>query len=426
MAASGPDDKAARLARMKRLALCLLGLAAALYALATWMQPRQPGWAVAWGYAAAFAEAAMVGAMADWFAVVALFRHPLGLPIPHTAIVPRNQARIGENLAAFICDHFLGTQQVLEKIRSFDPAGRLAAWLTDPAHAQQVGNQLVAAARYGLQAMDDTRVQGFVRRTVLDKLGRVDVSALAGRLLEMLTSDRRHQALLDELLQRLALKLEDDALQAEIAERIAGEIKLLRIVGLDQMAGKVATKKLIAGIVKLIGEMGEDAEHPMRLRFDAFVSGFVADLQHDAAFRVKGEALKQEVLAHPALADYLSGLWHELLAWLQDDLGRPDSAIGARVAQAACKLGDTLREDTAMRQWINEQLLAAAPAAIDRWREDIRRYIVTRIAQWPADDLARELELHIGRDLQFVRINGTLVGGLIGLLIHAVTQALAG
>ena len=186
-------SQARRLAAMKRIALALLVLAALLYVVARALEPRHP----AWGYAAAFAEAAMVGAMADWFAVVALFRHPLGLPIPHTAIIPANKSRIGENLAGFICHNFLGTEQVLRKLRAFDPAQRLAGWLADPSHAAQVGRHLVNAARYGLGAFDDDRVRRFMHELVVARLQRIDVAHVAGEVLDALTAGRRHQALLD-------------------------------------------------------------------------------------------------------------------------------------------------------------------------------------------------------------------------------------
>ena len=197
------------LARMKSIALGLLAAAALLYAFASLLQSRHP----AWGYVGAFAEAAMVGAIADWFAVVALFRHPMGVPIPHTAIIPNNKNRIGENLATFICTNFLSTEQVLAKLKHFDAAGRLANWLAEPRHAQQVAVHLSAVMRYGLGALDDERVRHFFRATVLHQLEQLDVSRLAGQLLEMLTSDRRHQSLLDSALRRLAAMLDNEALK---------------------------------------------------------------------------------------------------------------------------------------------------------------------------------------------------------------------
>ncbi|AKJ29351.1 DUF445 domain-containing protein [Caldimonas brevitalea] len=409
---------ASGLQRMKRIALGLLLAAAALYAVATALQGHHP----AWHYVAAFAEAAMVGAVADWFAVVALFRHPLGLPIPHTAIIPNNKARIGRNLAAFILGNFLSTEQVLGKLRGFDAASRLAGWLAQPEHAARIGEYCRAAARYGLDALDDDRITAFIRRTVLGKLEQVDVARLTGQVLDVLTAERRHQALLDEVLQQIGALLEKDDVKAKIAEVIAGEVRYLRYLGLDTIAGHMATSKIVAGVGRIIGEMGADEAHPLRLRFDAFMAEFIVKLKEDPAFHQKGEDIKQEALAHPALAEYLRGLWQELLAWLHADLQREDSALGRRIGEAALTLGRKLQTDAAMREWINGQLLAAAPRWIDHYREDIGHYIVARVDAWNTAEMTSELERNIGRDLQFVRINGTLVGGSIGLLIHAVTQ----
>lgn len=422
MAPAQQDLQAARLARMKRIALGLLGLAACVYALATAMEGRH----AAWGYVAAFAEAAMVGAIADWFAVVALFRHPLGLPIPHTAIIPENKSRIGANLAGFICNNFLSTQQVLAKLEQFDPAGRLAQWLARPGNGQQLGRLGVTAARYGLSAFDDERVRAFLGHAAASGLAKVDLSSLAGQSLEALTEGGRHQALLDDVLQQVAGLVEGEAVQEHITEAIAREIKALRYVGLDQVAARLATRKVVSVVASTIGELAAQADHPLRLRFDAFTHEFIDRLQHDAAFHARGEKLRADLLAHPALGKYLHGLWDELLAWLHADLLRPESSIGARISALSQELGERLEADAAMRRWINEQITAAAPLAIERYREDIRRYIVERVDAWNTHEMTAELERNVGRDLQFIRINGTLVGGLVGLGIHAATQWLRG
>ncbi|WP_310734513.1 DUF445 domain-containing protein [Azohydromonas caseinilytica] len=415
-------EREAALVRMKRIALGLLLGAAVLYALATVLGHQHPGW----HYLAAFAEAAMVGAVADWFAVVALFRHPLGLRIPHTAIIPTNKARIGRNLANFICNNFLGTPQVLAKVREFDAASRLAGWLANPRHAEQLAEHLSAAARYLLSTLDDERVRHFLRSTVLAKLEQLDVSALAGEMLALLTAERRHQALLDELLRQLAALLEDEGIQEKVAEIVASELRVLRVIGLDAVAGRIATRKLISALGTLTAEMGAEPDHPLRLRFDDFMAHSIERLREDPALRQRGRELQSEWLRHPALAQYLHGLWDQLLQWLQADLQRSESTLRARVAEGARTLGQRLQGDAAMREWINAQLMQAAPKWIERYREDIRAYIVARVDAWQTEELTTELERNIGRDLQFVRINGTLVGGLIGLLIHTLTVALGG
>ncbi|WP_256327478.1 DUF445 domain-containing protein [Variovorax sp. EL159] len=410
------------LRRMKRVALGLLCAAALLYAAASALHAQHP----AWGYVAAFAEAAMVGAIADWFAVVALFRRPLGLPIPHTAIIPSNKDRIGAKLAGFICNNFLSTAQVLAKLRQFDAAGRIADWLARPASGQKLGEWGVAATRYGLSAFDDERVRDFMGRAAAAGLAKIDLSRLTGQALDALTAGGRHQALLDDVLQQVAGLLDGEEVQAHITEAIAREIKTLRYVGLDQVAAKLATRKIVAAVARTIGELAAEPDHPMRRRFDHFVDDFVVRLKLDPEFQQRGEQIRAELIAHPALGDYLHGLWGELLAWLHDDLGRGDSTIRQRIASMAGALGTRLQADEPIRRWINEQIEAAAPLAIERYREDIRHYIEERVGEWNAEEMTLELERNIGRDLQFIRINGTLVGGLVGLLIHTVTQLLRG
>jgi uncharacterized membrane-anchored protein YjiN (DUF445 family) len=407
---------------MKRLALGLLVGAAVVYVAAAVLHARHP----AWGYVAAFAEAAMVGAIADWFAVVALFRHPLGLPIPHTAIIPSNKDRIGENLATFICANFLSTEQVLAKVDVLNPAARLARWLSDRTHARQLAQHLSWALEYSLGVLEDPRVRNFFRAVVVGRLQRVDISRLAGQLLDVLTAEQRHQELLDASLRQLGRLLDDETLKAHVADVVAAEVKYLRFVGLDSVAGRYATEKMIAAVIRLIGDMGADPAHPLRIRFDEAVASFVRRLQEDPSLREKGEAIKQDLLAHPALSQYLHGLWSESIAWLRSDLSGDASVLRSQVAVGARSLGQKLTADAAMQAWVNEQIRAAAPRWIERYREDIRGYIVARVSEWNAEEMTRELERNIGRDLQFIRINGTLVGGLVGLAIYTATQIMRG
>ena len=401
---------------MKSIALGLLAAAALVYVAAAGLHDRHP----AFGYMAAFAEAAMVGAIADWFAVVALFRHPLGLPIPHTAIIPSNKDRIGENLANFICANFLSNAQILDRLERFDAAQRLSAWLAAPGNAERVAGHLAEALRYGLGVLDDARVRAFFQATVVARLEQVDVTRLSGQLLDVLTADQRHQRLLDGMLRQLAGMLDDETIKAAVAGVIAAEVKYLRIVNLDNVAARYATEKMVAGLVRLVGEMGEDSRHPLRLRFDGFVADFIARLKEDPALRLKGEAIKDELLAHPAVSGYLHGLWSEVIAWLQADLTKEASEIRGQLALGTRSLGQKLLADPAMQGWINEQLRVAAPRWIERYREDIRLYIIARVGEWNAGEMTRELERNIGRDLQFIRINGTLVGGLVGLILHVI------
>lgn len=412
------------LARMKSVALGLLLLAALLYVLASRMAAAHP----AWGYLAAFAEAAMVGAIADWFAVTALFRHPLGLPIPHTAIIPRKQARLGRNLADFICTHFLTTPQVMAKLQSFDAAGRLAGWLGKPEHAAAVGEHLVGIARYGVGALRDERVRQFIQRTATAKLREVDLAAVSGQLLDVLTSEGRHQAVLDEVLAQLDAWLQSEATQQRIAASLSAQFSSLRFrlfgkdIPLDEKAGQWSADKVVRRVSALIGEVSRDREHELRGQFDAWMAGFIERLKADPDFRLKGEQIREQLLAHPRVAGYLRGLWDELVDWLQADLADPESSLRRRLIQLSLRLGAALTADAEMRRWINEQLLEVTPSLVERYRDSIGRYIAERVEAWDSAELVGQLERVVGRDLQFIRINGTLVGGLVGLLLHALSQ----
>ncbi|HMN19852.1 MAG TPA: DUF445 domain-containing protein [Ottowia sp.] len=403
---------------MKRWALGLLLAAAALYAFATARGSEQ----VAWGYVAAFAEAAMVGALADWFAVVALFRRPLGLPIPHTAVIPRHKDRIGRALGTFLGTHFLATDLVAARLREFDGAARLARWLAEPRHAMAVAWRLADVGAWMVQALDDARVHRFVTALARRGLRQVDVALLSGQLLQALTQERRHQELLDAVLAQLARLLGDEAVQEGISDTIARELRTLRLLRLDQVAARLATRKVIVIIARTLIEMAEDPRHRLRLRFDASVARWAERLQDDESLRQRGERLRDRLLQQPALARYVHQLWSELLAWLQQDLRSDASWLRQRLAQALQALGERLAGDAELRAWIDGELQAALPGLIERHRNAIVDYVEARVQAWDAGELSAELERHIGRDLQFIRINGTLVGGLVGLVIHAVTR----
>jgi uncharacterized membrane-anchored protein YjiN (DUF445 family) len=269
-------------------------------------------------------------------------------------------------------------------------------------------------------------VRQFFRATALEALNRLDISRLAGQWLGMLTHEQRHQPLLDAVLRKLAQMLDNEELRTRLAELIAAEVKYLRFVGLDNVAGRYATTKLVTGVTRLVGEMAEDPAHPLRAEFDGFMLNLVERLQHDEGLRERVEELKDQVLANPALGSYLLGLWSDIVGWMQADLQRDQSVLRTQVSTAIRVVGEKLQADAGIRAWINEQLLAVAPAWIERYREDIRRYIVARVGDWNTQEMTLELERNIGRDLQFIRINGTLVGGLVGLLIHTATQLLRG
>ena len=409
-----------RLARIKRVATGLLVLAALGYALARAFEPRYPG--LSWVSAAC--EAAMVGALADWFAVVALFRQPLGLPLPHTAIIPRNKARIAQGLGEFIQEKFLSTEALVARIRELDPARQLSAWLLTPANANFIADYAARALAFGLEAIADERVRGFLERSLSAQLRRLDVSTFLARLLEILTANRRHHALLDQTIAALHELLSREETREFLRREIAAQMPMLRWVNQVVHLDERAAAKLIEVALERLSEVLRDPDHELRHRFDTLVERFIRNLEQDPATRERVDALKEDLLANPKLADYVGSLWQDLRRWVEADLAHPGSTLRARLAQFARSLGTRLEADERMREWINESVIAGVPPLVAEHRGAVGRFIERQINDWQDATLVRELERHIGPDLQFIRINGTLVGGMVGLLLFGINRLL--
>jgi uncharacterized membrane-anchored protein YjiN (DUF445 family) len=415
-----------RLQRMKIIATGLLAAAGVVYVLATALEPRYP-WLY---YVARASEAAMIGAIADWFAVVALFHYPLNLRfIPHTAILPRNKARIANGLSEFIQHNFLSAAAVVERIAAFGPARSLCRWLLKRENADTLAGYLTRVLAYGLAAVDDARVRAFLQRAVSARLRHTDLATLAAQLLDVLTEERRHHALLEEALTAL-----DDLLAREETRRfIAEEVKkgspaMLRTINqmFDLKLDERAALRIVDVALRKISEVRRDRDHELRRRFDQFAAKFIAGLKDDEALRARVHRLRDELLDNPALGGYVGGLWEEFRVWLGVDLQLADSAVRRRAAALIGELGERLEADPAIRQWIDEQVLAAAPALVEEHRAKFGRFVEDQINAWQEDRLVAELERHIGTDLQYIRINGTVVGALVGLALAALTQLARG
>ncbi len=411
-------DRAAALAGRKRIAVIMLAVAAAVFATGTWFRITHPH--PAFDLLVAMAEAAMVGGLADWFAVVALFRHPMGQRwIPHTAIIPNKKVALGRALANFICDHFLDSKEVLRRVEEFNPGQRLAAALANPTHAERIGSFVVNLAPHLLQLMDSERLHRFLLGLVREQVKRTDVAALASDVLQVMTQDRRHQALLDSVLRDLGDLLGNDDTQHMIAGKISPQLwSVLRITRLDDAVARKLAAKIVAGVSDLITDMADDPGHELRLRFDEYVDDFIDRLRTDPSLQQKVAVVRDRVLDDPALAHYLQQSWTRVLDWLRDDLQRSDSAIAAKVADASSAIGEKLASDPAMQGWLNQWVLGTIAPLIDKYRGNIRDFIVERVERWDTRELVRELELSVGSDLQYIRYNGTAIGALIGGLLY--------
>jgi uncharacterized membrane-anchored protein YjiN (DUF445 family) len=404
-----------KLKRMKLLATGLLVLAGLVYVAASMLEPGRP-WL---HYVAAAAEAAMIGAIADWFAVVALFHHPLNLRfIPHTAIVPRNKARIAEGLSQFIEQNFLSSAAVVERIRGLRPAQALCGWLVNARNAEIIAAYATRLAAYLLAAADDERVRAFLSRTLSEQLRRADLAGGLAQLLDVLTEQGRHHALFDEVLAALDDLLNRQDTRRYIAEEVRkGAPAVLRALNqmFDLKLDERAALRIVEVALRKVSEVRRDREHELRGRFDAFVRAFIARLKSDPATRDKVHRLRDEALASPAAAQYVAGLWEAFRAWLPE-------GMRSRLPGLIVSLGETLQADASIQQWIDEQILAAAPALVEEHRAKFGRFVEDQILSWQEEKLVAELERHIGPDLQYIRINGTVVGALAGLAIALLTQ----
>ena len=418
---SRPEVKDLQLRRMKRWAGILLFSMACLYVLGSALEGRHPS--LFW--LTAFTEAAMVGAIADWFAVVALFHHPFGLRLPHTAVIPRNKKRIAEGVADFIQSNFLSPEAIVGRIAEARPARTLCAWLLRPGNAVTLAGYATRLLAYGLTILDDARIRRFFLELISRKAKDVDIAAAVAEVLEVLTENGRHHELfdqaltgLDELLSRPETRR---MVAAEVAKNLPSLLKTVSEALRLELDERAALRILDIAAAK-IAEVRQDRGHELRQRFDAYAAGFVRRLKADEATRARVHALRDEVLANPALGRYVEGLWEDFRAWLAADLPRSESTVRRRLTDAVETFATKLDQDAEVQRWLDEQILAALPSLVREHRAKIGRFVEDQVNGWQESRLVQELERELGPDLQYIRINGTLVGGMAGLLIAGLTH----
>lgn len=422
----------ARRAQLRRMKIGALALLAAM--MGGFVLSHAMGGQGIWAWVRAFCEAATVGALADWFAVVALFRRPLGLPIPHTAIIPSNKDRIGDNLAVFVRDHFLDPDTLMEKLRGFDPAARLSRWLGRPKQAHALSDGARRVALQTLDLLDDSAVRGVIQEFVVKTLRRWDAAGTAGEVLGLLTRDGRHQELLDAAMERLGGYLGDE----DVKERASALlVKFARkewpriikavdvIASVEGIADNLADR-LARALVQELRDVLSEPDHPVRRDYEAWVLDYIARLRTDPALAAQVEAMKQRAIDHPKVQEYVQGLWDDIHAALRRDLSDEQSALAAHLENALLALARKLGEDPDLREAINGHVLGAARRLTGRLRIGVTEHISRTVKLWDERHLVEELELSVGRDLQYIRFNGTLVGGLIGVLLHAAVLLATG
>ena len=375
----------------------------------------------------AFAEAAMVGALADWFAVVALFKK---VPIPfisrHTAIIPKNKDKIADNLAVFVRDKFLDTESVVALIRRHDPADMMANWLRQEDNARQLGDYLVKLGAGALDFIDDEPVQRFISRAVHKLVGSIDLSQSAGMIVDGLTQNGRHQQLLDAGIDQLAKLLHSEETQAFIAQGIVDWLKeeyaFIEKMLPSELIGRKGADIAVRMASGILSKVAHDPDHPLRQRFDEFTAEFVERLKTDPQFSDKSEEIKSYLLNDDTLNNYLKSLWDDLKAWLKADLNSEASTLRRRLEATGAWLGKTLAEDPVLRQSLNDNLELAARAAAPEFAVYLTRHIADTVKNWDSAEMSEQIELNIGKDLQFIRINGTIVGGLIGVILYLLSS----
>jgi uncharacterized membrane-anchored protein YjiN (DUF445 family) len=400
----------------RRIYLVATGLLVAMAAIFTGARVFSNGHP-AFGFVQAFAEAAMVGGLADWFAVTALFRHPLHLPIPHTAIIPRNKDRIGDALATFLKSNFLVPRVVARRMGRLDVAGAVGRFLGAP------GDGIAGRLRQGasrlaadlLEAMDQKRLGGMAKAALMQRLSALDLAPLLGQALEAAMREGRHEPLIDSGIRWAARTLEEhgEMIRAMVHERAGA---LMRLTGLDE---KLANA-IIDGLLKLLLEMESDPQHAVRLRLLEGLERLAQRLQTDPAMQAKVAKVRDEIIANPAMQRWIDGLWEQARTAMLRAARDPHAALAGKLGDIMKQVGASMESDGALRAVINRFARRAVVGLTASYGNGIVKLVSETIRGWDANTVTERLERTVGRDLQYIRINGTLVGGMVGVAIHTI------
>ena len=407
------NQRAFELRRIRIIAIALLLVMAFIFVCATHLEKNVHE---NWGYLRAFAEAGIVGGLADWFAVTALFRHPLGIPVPHTAIIPTNKARIGSSLASFLQSNFLTSRVVARRVQQMDVAGMLGRFLVQPSGGE-------ARMRHGasrlfgdiIASLDDERLGGMAKEALRKQLTQLHVAPLVGQMLDAMIQQRRHAPIIDNIVDWAARTLNaNQHLIHDMVEKRANTI--MRWTGLDE---KLANS-IVEGLNKLLTDMAQDPEHDLRIKGEEGLQKLAHDLQHSKQMQRKVEAMKMELLDNPAVASWLDGLWQQARTKLLSAAHDPDAAMAGKFGEMITGLGQTLQADVRLRGQINRFARRAIVGVTENYGDKIVTLVSDTIERWDTTTLTDRVENIVGKDLQFIRINGTLVGGLVGIVIHGI------
>lgn len=378
----------------------------------------------------AISEAAMVGALADWFAVVALFKR---LPIPfvssHTGIIAKNKDQIADSLAVFVEKKFLSADAMVQLLSEHKPAEKISEWLLNEKNTIKLGDHLIKISAGMMDFIEDVPVQRFIKSSVNTLLKDVDLSKATGSILETITRNKRHQALLDEGINQFANILSDEETQAFIAQGIVKWLKeeysITEKVLPSEWIGKTGAQMAISAASSLLNDINNNPDHQLRKNFDNYTSKFIEKLKSSPEFSEKGEEIKQYLQNDETFNKFLNGLWASLKQWIKDDLHNPRSQLRKNIIASGLWIGKALAEDEDLRNSLNEHMKAAARKMAPDFTEYLTGHIRKTIKGWDSKEMCREIELYIGTDLQWIRINGTFVGGFIGFILFATSHTVA-
>ncbi len=408
------EAKQFQLDRMKRRATGLLVAMAAVFVVAWLLEPGHP-WL---GYVRATAEAGMVGGVADWFAITALFRRPLNLPIPHTAIIPQRKDRIGRSLGNFVQNNFLSQDVLGAKLRAAQLSRRAMEWLREPEHARTVVRQAAGALRNASAVVRDEDVHALLERSVIEPLKRRPIAPVLANGLALLTVNDRHQQLLDRIVHGVGkLVAENDTL---IRERIRDESPWWVPGFVDDRLHD----RIVDGIGRTLVSVSADPEHPLRRQLDDMLVNWIEQLRESPEVMARAETFKQQVLDHPTSEQLTESLWRELKKTLDRQVEAAENGAPGGIERGLAALAAAALEDEALLTKIDDWIVGAVLRIVEQHRHEVGQLISHTVGAWDPDETSRRIELQIGRDLQFIRINGTLVGGLVGLLLYTLTRVL--
>ena len=417
-------NKEVELQKSKRLAVYFLVFAALTF-VTTLFLPADFWWV---GLIRAISEAAMVGALADWFAVVALFKRvPIPIISAHTEIIPKNKDKIAENLALFVREKFLDVDSIVALIQKHDPAQKAADWLCAADNTKKLGTYLVKITSGMLDFIEDASVQKFMTKAIHAMLDKTDLSTSAGMLLEVMTKNNRHQALLNEGINQFALILREEETQAFIAEGIVEWLKeehpVAEKIIPSGWVGKAGAEIAIKAASRLLNDVNDNQEHPLRLNFDRYTKEFIEKLKNDPDFFEKAEQIKRYLKNDETFNTYMGTLWRDIKDWLKRDCADENSALHEKITGAGQWLGKTLAEDASLRKSLNQHMEDAAQKMAPDFAQFLTTHIRDTVKGWDSKEMSHQIELNIGKDLQYIRINGTIVGGCIGCLLYLISHA---